>query len=198
MTRVPSWCLKTCQRNWKYGDLLWQQWDYPIMDKAGLDLTLVKLGKMLPVPKIHMCSYWTMNHFLKLQHSSCPHRPAGAWNAVTRGTIKFFLFNYWIQQNYHDLTSFLFWSKNWVHHTGKGPQMKKGGGRGSEFRDQGPAEGDRMQLPGVSSRCWRPWSMSSSGLFALNMWRRCNSWENPVFVADRAWDLATLLWHITQ
>ena len=54
-----------------------------------------------------------------------------------------------------------------------------------------------MQLPGVSSRCWRPWSMSS-GLFALNMWRRCTSWENPVFVADRAWDLATLLWHITQ
>ena len=32
-----------------------------------------------------MCSYSTMNHFLKLQHSSCPHRPAGAWNAVTKG-----------------------------------------------------------------------------------------------------------------
>ena len=77
----------------------------------------------------------------------------------------------------------------------KGLKWIGGEDGGSEFRDLRPPEGDRMQLPGVSSRCWRPWSMSS-GLFALNMWRRCNSWESPVFVADRAWDLATFLWHI--
>ena len=77
----------------------------------------------------------------------------------------------------------------------KGLKWRRGEDGGSEFRDLRPPEGDRMQLPGVSSRCWRPWSMSS-GLFALNMWRRCNSWGNPVFVVDRAWDLVTLLWHI--
>ena len=152
---------------------------------------------MLPVPKFHMCSYWTMNHFLKLQHSSCPHRPAGAWNAVTRGTIKFFCLT--IGYNKIIMIWLASYSDQRIKFITREKGLKWRGGEdgGSEFRDLRPPEGDRMQLPGVSSRCWRPWSMSS-GLFALNMWRRCNSWENPVFVADRACDLVTLLWHITQ
>ena len=198
MTRVPSWCLKTCQRNWKYGDLLWQQWDYPIMDKAGLDLTLGRLGKNVARPEISYVQLLDNESFPETSTQQLPSQTCWSLECSYKGNDQVFLC---LTIGYNKII--MIWLASYSDQRigfitrEKGLKRRRGEDGRSEFRDLRPPEGDRMQLPGVSSRCWRPWSMSS-GLFALNMWRRCTSWENPVFVADRAWDLATLLWHITQ
>ena len=142
MTPVPSWCLKTCQRNWKYGDLLWHQWDYPIMDKAGLDLTLGRLGKNVARPEISYVQLLDNESFPETSTQQLPSQTCWSLEcSYKRGTIKFFC----LTIGYNKII--MIWLASYSDQRigfitrEKGLKWRRGEDGGSEFRDQRPPEG---------------------------------------------------------
>ena len=78
------------------------------MDKAGLDLTLGRLGKNVARPEISYVQLLDNESFPETSTQQLPSQTCWSLECSYKGNDQVLLFYYWIQQNYRDLTSFLF------------------------------------------------------------------------------------------